>query len=271
MTMRTTILVCLLTLIGVGLFLWAQDDRNPLTDQGPGGGPALQASGLQAGGAVPGERGLATAPENLPGVLWVDGQVTYPDGFSPAADTRVWGKGAEWSQGNAWYGARVAADGTFRMAFAEGTEAGSLFLQDPRCWSRETRFRAWLKQDIAMEAFPGQPQVVQVEGVGVDVDELHYVLESTGMRGTPLFTKGEHQYRFALETNDSVELVVDKVEFPVAKARIRGAKSQDEARHYLLIQAPATIHGTLLVPEGTVASYPWVLAEALGPATPRRG
>ncbi|MCA9000392.1 MAG: carboxypeptidase regulatory-like domain-containing protein [Planctomycetes bacterium] len=204
------------------------------------------------------QRISATSPELLPGTIWAEGRVHYPAGFTPAEDTRVWGHGAEWPDGTRWYGAEVAADGSFRMAFAEGTEVGSLHLQDWKCLAEVGSFRIWQKNSIEMVATEGHRVELKVVGKGVDLEELDYSLQFGNALGMPLQSGAPHTFRFALHANRSTIVHVLGIDFPVLDSEVRIADGVDPLVQELVLEKPARITGRLVPSTSETLDYPWV-------------
>ncbi|MCP5024340.1 MAG: hypothetical protein GY930_21545 [bacterium] len=195
-----------------------------------------------------------------PDTIWVEGKVTYPLGFTPAADTRVWGQGANWPDGGKWYGAKVSASGTFRMAFAPGTERGHLELQDPNCWMRTGSYRVWQKGPIELDSIEGYPRKIRVVGEGVDTDSLSYSLSLTRTRYMPLIAVDEHQYRFAIGKGRWLIVKADGVGFPVLPITLHGSSSPEAVDNRLVIGKSARIVARVQAKGGAPLEYPWIEA-----------
>ncbi len=212
--------------------------------------------GQEIEGAAQRTQGLD--PSLLPDTIWVEGTVTYPLGFTPAADTRVWGRGAEWPDGEKWYAVKVSPGGDFRMAFAQGTEIGRIELQDPNCWVPNGSYRVWQKGTIELDAQEGFPRTVQVVGDGVDLDTLGYSLVLAYGRHMPLIANEPHEYRFAMGDIAKHEIRVEGVDVFVPHLTIDGGSESDAVDNQLVIGKPARIVGRMNMKGAASLAHPWL-------------
>ncbi len=265
--MRFKILLTLLCLSVVVILKWnprsglESSENVGIQVETTGEGPSLVEVPLVIEGANPNltaTRISTLDPSLQPDTIWANGKVDYPNGISPAPDTRVWGRGAKWPGGSHWYGAKVASDGSFKMAFAQGTEAGSLFLQDPECWSMRTSFRVWQKGPIEVIGQRGSPQRIQVVGEDLDLGELGYALSMGSAEGMPLIGEGAHRYRFATPSGRQRRVVVEDTDFPVIPLIIGGAEEDLSTDSILTISKPARVEGQLIGVDGQTLEYPWI-------------
>ncbi len=204
------------------------------------------------------EREIADHPNFLPGTIWAEGRVHFPPGYAAAHDTRVWGLGAKWPDGDGWYGAEVAADGSFRMAFAEGTEVGRVNLQHGNCFAGVESYRVWQKNSIEVKAKLGRSVVVQVVGRGIDLEELDYSLTWGQANPMPLMNQDAHAYRLAIDKHGTGYLNVLGLDFPVLPLEVKGGEAGTAQAHELVIENPARITGRLIASEGEKLVFPWV-------------
>ncbi|MCP5020667.1 MAG: carboxypeptidase regulatory-like domain-containing protein [bacterium] len=269
--MRFRILVGLLLLSCVTLLCWnpgshlksLESVKTPWLGNVQTTEPVLaESDGLEVAPTPVETRQHAHDPELLPGTIWTRGKVHYPAGISPAKDTRVWGRGGEWPNGEKWYGAEVQADGTFRMAFAERTEVGWLHLQDANCWAGSS-YRVWQKGPIEFEAQEGQRLSLQVLGDGVDLEECRYSLTLGNSKSMPLISAGGHAYRFAIPRYKSAHVGVRGTSFPVLGWQAQAGETGAHQTGEIVISKPARITGKIVAPRGENLSYPWVQVSLL--------